>query len=81
MLTLLLTCFADYLQPTLDQLGVLHDFVVESHIQYYAPLAFEPQMSRDQNGNAISALGPEELKVFVNSAEWSLGMVSPIFLL
>jgi GPI-anchor transamidase subunit S len=46
---------------------------VESQIQFYAPLAFEPRvLSNDQD--VIYGLSQENLKVFVNSAEWTLGM-------
>jgi GPI-anchor transamidase subunit S len=46
---------------------------VESQIQFYAPLAFEPHvLSNDQD--VIYGLSQENLKVFVNSAEWTLGV-------
>lgn len=52
-----------YITPLLDQLSLLHNFTIESQVQYHAPLAFKPRPSR---------LSSEDLSVFVNSAEWSL---------
>jgi GPI-anchor transamidase subunit S len=46
---------------------------VESQIQFYAPLAFEPR-SLSNGQDVIYGLSQENLKVFVNSAEWTLGM-------
>ncbi|KAB5593867.1 GPI transamidase component PIG-S [Ceratobasidium theobromae] len=57
----------DYLKPTLDELNILHNFTIESQVQFYAPLATEP--SPNQDGYALNQ---EQLKIFVNSAEWSL---------
>ncbi|KAF7426157.1 GPI transamidase component [Pleurotus ostreatus] len=52
-----------YITPLLDQLSLLHNFTIESQVQYHAPLAFKPRPTR---------LSSEDLSVFVNSAEWSL---------
>jgi len=50
----------------------LHNFTIESQIRFYAPLAFEPLVL--SNGeDVIHGLTQESLKVFVNSAEWTLG--------
>jgi len=57
----------------LRQLRTLHQFDIETQVQYYAPLAFEPEQAEDDDGQPIAVLTSEELKVFVNSAEWSLG--------
>lgn len=59
-----------YIEPTLRQLSQLHNFTIESQVQYHAPLAFEPQEVAD--GFRVDA---EDLKVFVNSAEWTLGKI------
>jgi phosphatidylinositol glycan class S len=59
--------------PTLNQLENLHNFTIESQVQYYAPLAFEPSEKSDSSGKYYS-LGEDELKIFINSAEWTLGM-------
>ncbi|KAG8685874.1 GPI transamidase component, partial [Ceratobasidium sp. 395] len=57
----------DYLQPTMDELGVLHNFTLESQVQFYAPLTTEPAAVQDGY-----ALNQDQLKIFVNSAEWTL---------
>ncbi|KAJ7792947.1 phosphatidylinositol-glycan biosynthesis class S protein-domain-containing protein [Mycena olivaceomarginata] len=56
-----------HLSPIFSSLSVLHNFTIESQVQFHAPLAFSP-VSLDQ-GYGIT---PEDLTVFVNSAEWSL---------
>ncbi|KAG9054408.1 GPI transamidase component [Serendipita sp. 407] len=58
-------------KPTLDLLSSLHNFTIESQVQYYAPLAFEPP-KRQKSDGSYYALGEDELKIFVNSAEWTL---------
>ncbi|KAG8747881.1 GPI transamidase component [Ceratobasidium sp. 414] len=57
----------DYLKPTLDELSALHNFTVESQVQFYAPLTAEAAPVQDGY-----ALNQEQLKIFVNSAEWTL---------
>lgn len=41
---------------------------MESQVQHHGRLAFNPQMI----GNQTYGLTPEDLTVFINSAEWSL---------
>ena len=61
-----------WISPVLKQTSELHNFTVESQIKFYAPLAFEPRvLSNDED--VIHGLSQENLKVFVNSAEWTLG--------
>lgn len=62
---------ADHLFPILSQLNVLHNTTVESQVQYHAPLAFEPTKFTDGN-TSFHGVTPEDLTVFINSAEWSL---------
>lgn len=50
---------------------MLHDFVIESQIQFHAPLAFEPVRIISENGT-LYGVTPADLTVFVNSAEWTL---------
>ncbi|KAF8889674.1 phosphatidylinositol-glycan biosynthesis class S protein-domain-containing protein [Infundibulicybe gibba] len=50
----------NHISPILNQLVLLHNFTIESQVQYHAPLAFKPQ----------------DLTVFVNSAEWTLSSSS-----
>jgi len=57
-----------YIQPVLNRLSVLHNFTIESQVQFFAPLAFEPIVL--ENGDF--GLTQEQLSVFVNSAEWTL---------
>ena len=61
------------IQPTLDKLSKLHNFTIESQVQYFAPLAFEPLALADGS----FGLTEEQLSVFVNSAEWTLGAYLP----
>ncbi|KAG6811407.1 hypothetical protein H0H92_007601 [Tricholoma furcatifolium] len=56
-----------HIQPILAQLNGLHNFTIESQVQFHAPLAFDPRAT--DNGLGIN---PEDLTVFVNSAEWTL---------
>ncbi|KAL4072489.1 phosphatidylinositol-glycan biosynthesis class S protein-domain-containing protein [Scleroderma yunnanense] len=62
---------ADHVSPFLSRLNVLHDFVIESQIQFHAPLAFEPVQIVSEN-STLYGLTPAHLTVFVNSAEWTL---------
>lgn len=56
----------------MKQTSKLHNFTIESQIRFHAPLAFEPQIL--SNGqDIVHGLTQESLKVFVNSAEWTLG--------
>ncbi len=44
---------------------------MESQVQFHAPLAFKPR-TISVDGIEGHGLTPEELTVFVNSAEWTL---------
>lgn len=66
-----LTLKAGHIRPTLDRFGVLHNFTVESQVQYHAPLAFTP-VTLDNGERTIHGLTQEDLTVFVNYAEWTL---------
>ncbi|KAG6873091.1 hypothetical protein C0995_003137 [Termitomyces sp. Mi166 len=56
-----------HIQPVLTQLKGLHNFTIESQVQFHAPLAFTPRTLETGFG-----IDPEDLTVFVNSAEWTL---------
>jgi hypothetical protein len=56
-----------HLSPILDILHDLHNFTIESQVQFHAPLGFKPCSVNDGYG-----LTPEDLTVFINSAEWTL---------
>jgi len=60
-----------YLIPTLQSLQLLHNFTIESQVQFHAPLAFDPTHITHSDDSA-HGLTHEDLTVFVNSAEWSL---------
>lgn len=63
-----------YLSPTLRKLNVLHNFTIESQVQFHAPLAFEPHPIPGPDATPQEfVIGADNLKVFVNSAEWTLG--------
>ena len=65
-----MNCCLAQVSPLLERLSVLHNFTVESQVQYHGPLAFDPRaLQGDEYG-----LTPEDLTVFVNSAEWTLCM-------
>ncbi|KAG5654447.1 hypothetical protein H0H81_002638 [Sphagnurus paluster] len=57
----------DHISPILSKLSVLHNFTLESQVQFHAPLAFAPRSVGGGFG-----IDPEDLTVFVNSAEWTL---------
>ncbi|KAJ7064913.1 phosphatidylinositol-glycan biosynthesis class S protein-domain-containing protein [Mycena amicta] len=56
-----------HLSPIFSALSILHNFTIESQVQFHAPLAFSPQVLSEGVG-----LTAEDLTVFVNSAEWTL---------
>ena len=62
-----------HIQPILQRLSILHDFTIESQVQFHAPLAFTPVQTEDAFG-----ITPEDLTVFVNSAEWTLCGLIPL---
>ncbi|KAL1948973.1 hypothetical protein VTO73DRAFT_10779 [Trametes versicolor] len=57
--------------PLLKKLSDLHNFTIESQVQYHAPLAFQPRPLQHE-GQHVHGLTQEDLTVFVNSAEWTL---------
>lgn len=59
--------------PLLKKLSDLHNFTIESQVQYHAPLAFQPRPLQHE-GQDVHGLTQEDLTVFVNSAEWTLCM-------
>ncbi|KAG2352058.1 phosphatidylinositol-glycan biosynthesis class S protein [Suillus spraguei] len=57
--------------PLISRLSILDNFMVESQVQYYVPLAFEPK--RITFGDTkVSGLTREDLAAFIDSAEWIL---------
>lgn len=57
-----------YITPILNRVSHLHNFTIESQVQFHAPLAFDVRQL-DSNTHGLSY---EDLTVFVNSAEWTL---------
>lgn len=53
--------------PILGYLRTLHNFTIESQVQFHARLAFTPLQLEE-----LYAVSREDLSVFVNSAEWTL---------
>lgn len=64
-----------HIHPITDRLSSLHNFTIESQVQFHAPLAFTPQALNDE----MYGLTPEDLTVFINSAEWTLCEHSLVF--
>jgi hypothetical protein len=67
----LYTNFIEHLSPDLLRLSLLHNFTIESQVQFHAPLAFKPTLISVDDVDAYG-LTPEDLTVFVNSAQWTL---------
>ena len=64
---------SEYLEPTLNQLRLLHEFEIESQVQFYAPLAFRPEhVTEGPSDSWHYTLNREDITIFVNSAEWTL---------
>ncbi|KAH9171332.1 phosphatidylinositol-glycan biosynthesis class S protein-domain-containing protein [Lactarius sanguifluus] len=60
-----------WIAPILEETSELHNFTIESQIRFYAPLAFEPR-TLSSGEDVVHGLTQDHLKVFVNSAEWTL---------
>ncbi|KAH9899174.1 phosphatidylinositol-glycan biosynthesis class S protein-domain-containing protein [Cubamyces lactineus] len=60
-----------YIGPLLEKLSDLHNFTIESQVQFHAPLAFQPRQL-EHEGQNVHGLTHEDLTVFINSAEWTL---------
>ncbi|GAA6024414.1 hypothetical protein JCM8202_004705 [Rhodotorula sphaerocarpa] len=55
--------------PLLESLAPLHNFTIETQVQYFAPLAVELHHKDDEAGAYVDEA---DLKAFVNNAEWNL---------
>ena len=58
----------EYISPLLTELSPLHNFTIETGIQYYAPLSIELQVTEE--GSFVES---DVLREFVNSAGWNVG--------
>lgn len=60
----------EHVRPLLSSLSPLHNFSIESQVQYFAPLAVNLNEGEDAVGTHVEE---EDLRAFVNNAEWNLG--------
>lgn len=67
-LLLLLLIYPEYLDPLIQTLGAVANLTVDSQVQFYAGLTFDPERREHEY---IVPL--DKLPGFVNSAEWNLG--------
>jgi phosphatidylinositol glycan class S len=58
-----------YLQLFVNKISMISNLTVDSQIQHYARLTFEPYHKADEN---YFFLTPELLPHFINAAEWNL---------
>jgi phosphatidylinositol glycan class S len=59
-----------YHEPLIETLGAVANLTVDSQVQFYAGLTFEPEMQEETNEYIVPL---DKLPGFVNSAEWNLG--------
>lgn len=64
-----------YLDPLIQTLGVVANLTVDSQVQFYAGLTFEPEKQQDTDDYIVPL---DKLPGFVNSAEWNLGTLRTI---
>jgi phosphatidylinositol glycan class S len=70
-------CFLVYLEDLLASFAPLHNLTCQTQILQHSPLAFEPTVVA--NGDqATYVVEQEELKAFINDADWNLG-ASPMY--
>src|SRR2546423_1805197 len=62
-----------YLEPLIETLGAVANLTVDSQVQFYAGLTFEPELQEETNEYIVPL---DKLPGFVNSAEWNLGISS-----
>ena len=62
--------------PLLASLGPVHEFTVETQVQYFAPLAVELHRKDGEEGTYVDEA---DLRAFVNNAEWNLGERANMF--
>lgn len=74
VLSLLVESDLVYLEPLIETLGAVANLTVDSQVQFYAGLTFEPELQEETNEYIVPL---DKLPGFVNSAEWNLG-ISPM---
>lgn len=65
---------AAHIRPFLSSFSPLHNFTIESQVQYFAPLSVELHEDEEKQGTYVEE---DDLRAFVNSAEWNLGALFP----
>ncbi|RIB01224.1 phosphatidylinositol-glycan biosynthesis class S protein [Gigaspora rosea] len=60
-----------YLKPFVDKISIISNLTVDSQIQHYSRLTFEPQKNLHNDKNYFY-LTPDLLPHFINAAEWNL---------
>ncbi|KAG0342369.1 hypothetical protein BG000_005172 [Podila horticola] len=58
-----------YMTPFLRSMSTISKFNIESQVQHYASLTFEPKLDPVKNEHYLT---PDSLSNFINAAEWSL---------
>ncbi|KAI9238775.1 MAG: phosphatidylinositol-glycan biosynthesis class S protein [Podila humilis] len=58
-----------YMSPFLRSMSTISKFNIESQVQHYASLTFEPKVDPIKNEHYLT---PDSLSNFINAAEWSL---------
>ncbi|WFD24603.1 GPI transamidase component [Malassezia equina] len=59
------------LRRILDAMAPVHSIELESQIQWYAPLEFEPK-AETWNEKTVHIASMDDVRVFINSPQWSL---------
>ncbi|WFD20926.1 GPI transamidase component [Malassezia caprae] len=59
------------LRRLLDAMAHVHDIELESQIQWYAPLGFEPR-TESMHMSTVHTASMDDVRVFINSPQWSL---------
>ncbi|GAA5829118.1 hypothetical protein JCM5353_005291 [Sporobolomyces roseus] len=60
---------SQHFKPILSSLSPLHNFTIESQIQYFAPLSINLVEPESGNGRNVKE---DDVRAFVNNAEWNL---------
>ncbi|GAA5999289.1 hypothetical protein JCM5350_005600 [Sporobolomyces pararoseus] len=62
-----------HFKPLISSVSSLHNFTIESQIQYYSPLTINLQRDPQAEEETTSSwIREEDVKAFVNNAEWNL---------
>lgn len=64
------TLLERHFRSTLTLLAPLHNFTIESQVQYFSPLSVD--LVERSNGSSARVVREPDVKAFVNNAEWNL---------